>query len=210
MSRVRLGIVTSAAVVVLTPALLAQGVAFQPVVGSLPSGPILNTTPAVSIDRRYVRLGINAQFIDNAAFSTFVVPGAVSGGPSGPGALGGVGLGGAGGAGRRSEGAQFLAGMNGVIDPSMGYDPAGFPPGAAFMGYPFPYEWPRGGRDDAGRISGPAPGPATDRGGKNPRNAGATRRAAAQRHAHRHAASQPDLPPENASSLLAFVPGSSR
>ena len=139
MSSFRLGIVTSVAVIVLTPALFAQGVAFQPVVGSLPSGPILNTTPAVSIDRRYVRLGINAQFIDNAAFSTFVVPGAVSGGPSGPGALGGVGLGGAGGA-AGGGGGQFLAGMDGVISPSMGYDPTGIPPGANFMGYPFPYD----------------------------------------------------------------------
>src|SRR5271167_4859758 len=126
MNRIRLGIVTIAAVVALTPALFAQGVAFQPIVGSLPSGPILNTTPAVSIDRRYVRMGINAQFIDNAAFSTFVVPGAVSGGPSGPGALGGVGLGGAGGGGGvggaglggaglggggGGGGGQFLAGM---------------------------------------------------------------------------------------------------
>ena len=140
MFRIRLAIVTSAVVVVLTPALRAQGVAFQPIVGSLPSGPVLSTTPAISIDRRYVRLGINAQFIDNAAFSTFVVPGAVSGGPSGPGALGGVGLGGAGGA-AGVGGGQFLAGMDGVINPSAGYEPAGVPPGAAFPGYyPPPYE----------------------------------------------------------------------
>jgi hypothetical protein len=145
-SSIRLGIVTAAAAVLLTPALRAQGVAFQPVVGSLPVGPVLNTTPAVSLDRRYVRLGINVQFIDNAAFTTFSVPGAVTGGPSGPGALGGIGLGGAGGGGGGAAGVggagvgggQFLAGMNGVVDPSVGYYPTGFPPEAAFSGYPTP------------------------------------------------------------------------
>lgn len=85
---IRFGIATSLAVALLAPALFAQAVAFQPVVGSLPSGPILNTTPAISLDRRYVRLGINAQFIDNAAFSTYNVPAAVGGGAERPGRLG--------------------------------------------------------------------------------------------------------------------------
>jgi hypothetical protein len=146
MNPIRLGIVIGALVVVLSPPLFAQGVAFQPVVGALPSGPFLNTTPAVSIDRRYVRVGVNAQFIDNAAFTTINVPGAVSGGPGGPGALGGAGLGGA-GAG------QFLAGMDGVVDPSAGYASAGIPAGPGYMGYPAPYQVPPGW--DVGMSQGP-------------------------------------------------------
>src|SRR5262245_44591408 len=109
MTGTRFGFLTLAIVFVLAPSLQAQAVAFQPVVGALPSGPILNVTPVVSFDRRYVRLGLNPQFIANAGFSTYSVPAAVGGGPGGPGALGGIGLGmGAGGGG-----GQFLAGMNG-------------------------------------------------------------------------------------------------
>jgi hypothetical protein len=127
-----LGIALAGAFVLQAPALLAQGVAFQPVVGALPVGPSLGVTPVVSADRRYVRLSLNAQFIDNAAFNTFMVPGAVSGGPSGPGALGGVGLGGigglgGGGGGGGRVGGQFLAGMNGVIDPSVGFGMGAMP-----------------------------------------------------------------------------------
>jgi hypothetical protein len=92
----------SATIALLASDARAQGVAFQPVVGVLPNGPALNVTPAVSIDRRYVRLGVNPQFIAVEGFNTYLVPAAVGTGPGGPGAVGG---------------GQFLAGMNGVIGP---------------------------------------------------------------------------------------------
>jgi hypothetical protein len=104
----------------------AQAVGFQAVPGFIPQGPVLNVTPAVSFDRRYVRLGVNPQFIANVRFQNFMVPAAVGGGPGGPGALGGIGGlrglggaggGGAGGAGGGAAGGGVLAGMNGVIDP---------------------------------------------------------------------------------------------
>jgi hypothetical protein len=126
MTGIRQVLLTIASVVLLAPSLPAQAVAFQPVVGALPVGPTLGVTPVVSADRRYVRLSLNAQFIDNAAFTTLSVPGAVGGGPGGPGALRGVGL----GMGMGGGGGQFLAGMNGVIDPTMmGYGFGGMPPG---------------------------------------------------------------------------------
>src|SRR4051794_2061840 len=110
----------------LVPAARGQGVAFQPVVGAIPNGPTLGVTPAVSIDRRYVRLGVNPQFIGVEGFNTFLVPGAVGGGPGGPGG-GGLGLGAVGGG-------QFRAGMDGIISPAMesGFD--GVPPGYGFAG----------------------------------------------------------------------------
>jgi hypothetical protein len=128
MTGIRLALLTIATMLLLAPSVPAQAVAFQPVVGVLPVGPTLSATPVVSADRRYVRLTLNPQFIDNAAFTTLSVPAAVGGGPGGPGALGrgglGMGLGGGGGG-------QFLAGMNGVIDPTMmGYGFGGMPPGA--------------------------------------------------------------------------------
>jgi hypothetical protein len=129
MTGIRVALLTIATVVLLAPSVPAQAVAFQPVVGVLPVGPTLSATPVVSADRRYVRLTLNPQFIDNAAFTTLSVPAAVGGGPGGPGALGRVGLGmGVGGGG---GGGQFLAGMDGVIDPTMmGYGFGGVPPGA--------------------------------------------------------------------------------
>jgi hypothetical protein len=148
MSALRLGLMTIATVVLLSPALPAQAVGFFPVPSALPVGPTLGVTPVVSADRRYVRLSLNAQFIDNASFTTLSVPAAVGGGPGGPGALGRLGLGmgggglgagagggGVGGAGAGAVGGQFLAGMNGVIDPSTmgygyGYGYGGMPPGA--------------------------------------------------------------------------------
>jgi len=141
MTGIRLALLTIATILLLAPSLPAQAVAFQPIPGALAVGPTLSATPVVSADRRYVRLTLNPQFIDNAAFTTLNVPAAVGGGPGGPGALGGVGLGmGVGGGG------QLLAGMNGVIDPTMmGYGYGGMAPGAgagaaidpnlAFMGW---------------------------------------------------------------------------
>ena len=109
----------------------AQGVAFQPVVGAIPNGPTLGVTPAVSIDRRYVRLGVNSQFLAVEGFNTYLVPGAVTGGPGGPVALGGVGLRGVGGE-------QFMAGMDGAISPAMGFSSYDTPSGYGFAGYQGP------------------------------------------------------------------------
>src|SRR3954449_12997634 len=118
--------VVGAAVLLIAHAVYAQGVAFQPVVGSLPNGPSLGVTPSVSIDRRYVRLGVNPQFIGVEGFNTFLVPGAVGGGPGGPGG-GGLGLGAVGGG-------QFRAGMDGIISPAMESGFNGVPPGYGFAG----------------------------------------------------------------------------
>jgi len=119
--------VTSAALVMLASTATAQGVAFQPVVGAIPNGPTLGVTPAVSIDRRYVRLGVNAQFIGVEGFNTYLVPGAVGGGPGGPGALGGIGLGAVGGG-------RFLAGMDGAISPMSVTGLYGMPQGDGLNG----------------------------------------------------------------------------
>jgi hypothetical protein len=81
----------------------AQGVAFIPNVSSFPNGAILSTTPVVSADRRYVRLGLVPQFTEIEAFSTFQVPAAVTGVPGN--GLGGGGIGGVVG----------FAGMNGPM-----------------------------------------------------------------------------------------------
>src|SRR4051812_4727114 len=103
------------------PSARAQ-VAFQPVVGAFPNGVTMSTTPVVSADRRYVRIGVNPQFSALEGLDAFSVPAAVSGGPGGPGALRSV-----------SVGATFNAGMNGVggepenYGDNPGYNPAFFP-----------------------------------------------------------------------------------
>jgi hypothetical protein len=118
----------------------AQAVAFDPIIGSAPSGQTMTVTPAVSADRRYVRLSVNGFFNTVNGFSSFTTPlGAVGGGGSGAGGLGGGGLGGGlgGAGGLRSVGGfggageTFNAGMNGVIGPAgfdggMGFDPTGY------------------------------------------------------------------------------------
>lgn len=55
-------------------------VAFQAFPSAIPSGATLDVTPAVSADRRYVRLSVNPFFNDVAGFSNFPVAGAVAGG----------------------------------------------------------------------------------------------------------------------------------
>jgi hypothetical protein len=77
---------------------LGQAIGFQPIPAPLPSGAMLDVTPAVSADRRYVRLGINVSFNEISGFTTYSVPAAVSGGGAGMNGLIG-GLGGAGGPG---------------------------------------------------------------------------------------------------------------
>jgi hypothetical protein len=79
-------------------------VAYQPNIGTFNDGVVLSATPAVSADRRYVRIGINPQFTSLIGFNNYSVPAAVGSGPGGPGALGGaVGLG-------------VPAGMYGLLD----------------------------------------------------------------------------------------------
>ena len=66
---------------------------------------MLDVTPAVSADRRYVRMTLGVNFNELIGFTTYQVPAAVSGGGAGMnGPLGGLlggggGLGGAGGLG---------------------------------------------------------------------------------------------------------------
>jgi len=103
------------------------GIAFVPGIGAIPSGATLTVTPAVSADRRYVRLSVDAFFNSLNGFTTFNVPGAVSGG-GGAGAFGG------------------LAGMNGVIG-QVGFGGAGngmsasasFGPRAEALAGPVPF-----------------------------------------------------------------------
>jgi hypothetical protein len=95
-----------------TPVLAQGAVAFQPVVSSFPSGVTLDVTPAVSADRRYVRLGLAPNFTGLNGFDTFAVPAAVGGGGfagmngfvGGAGGMGGGGAAGAGGGGFRAAG----------------------------------------------------------------------------------------------------------
>lgn len=77
----------------LVPHARGQAIAFEPVIGLAPTGSTLGVTPVVSADRRYVRLSVTPFFNVVNGFSTFGIPGAVSGGPS------------------------VNAGMNGVIGP---------------------------------------------------------------------------------------------
>lgn len=123
MTGTRRSIVTVALFVLLAHDAGAQ-VAFQPVIGVIRNGPSLGVTPSVSFDRRYVRLGVNPQFIGVEGFDTYLVPAAVSSGPGGPGAV---------------LGGQFLAGMNGVIAPNREADYAGIPQG--HQGFPGNPAW---------------------------------------------------------------------
>src|ERR1700677_4515147 len=91
----------------LVPHARGQAIAFEPIIGLAPTGSTLGVTPVVSADRRYVRLTVNPSFNVVNGFSTFGIPGAVSGGPS------------------------VNAGMNGVIGPvgvddGRGMNPYGF------------------------------------------------------------------------------------
>jgi hypothetical protein len=147
----------------LCPDTFGQGaVAFDPIIGSAPTGETMTVTPAVSADRRYVRLSVNPFFNTVNGFTAFNTPlGAVggvgaSGGGLGGGGLGGGlgglggGLGGVGGlrsvAGFGAGGETFNAGMNGVIGPAgfdraMGYATSGFVgPDGAMQAGAFPYD----------------------------------------------------------------------
>jgi hypothetical protein len=123
------------------PDTFGQAAAFTPNIGAAPTGQTMTVTPAVSPDRRYVRLTVVPFFNVVNGFSTFTTPlGAVAGSGGNPGGgLGGGGLGGGlgGVGGLRSvggldiEGGTLNVGMNGVIGPAgldggVGFAPSGF------------------------------------------------------------------------------------
>jgi type II secretory pathway component GspD/PulD (secretin) len=64
----------------LIPIVGAGAVAFQPTIAALPDGVILNVTPVVSADRRYVRMTLSPFFQTFNGFSNFIIPAAVGGG----------------------------------------------------------------------------------------------------------------------------------
>jgi hypothetical protein len=121
----------------------AQGaVAFQPIIGTFPDGVMLNVTPVVTADRRYVKFpNMNPVFTTLEGFDNFVVPGAVSGGFGGGfggGGFGGGGFGGGGGGfggGAGFGGGGAVGGFNSVGAGAMGmgrlggFPVQGFQPG---------------------------------------------------------------------------------
>ena len=92
-----------------------QAVAFQPNPAAILDGVSLSVTPAVSADRRYVRLSVSPLFQSVQGFQTFPVPAAIAGGGNG-GGLGGGGLGGLGAGGLGGAGGGFRSVMNGPAD----------------------------------------------------------------------------------------------
>ena len=100
----------------------AQGaVAYTPGIGNISEGLSLSVVPAVSADRRYVRLSLNPTFQTIDGFQNFPIPfgvsgaGGTGGGRGGFGGLGG-GLGGLGGVG--GAGAGFRSVMAGMEAPA--------------------------------------------------------------------------------------------
>jgi hypothetical protein len=182
MSVFKASLATIGTLALLAPAAGAQAVAFQPVVGSFPNGVTLSVTPSVSVDRRYVRMGINPQFTVLNGFDTVLVPAAV----------GGVGGAGGGGVGGGVGGIVGLAGMNGPIngfeDPtasaSQGYPSAGFDPSEPAYGGAAMPQWQQGNRA-TGQPVGASPKAARRRKGRtgqtDPRPAPSRQAAAAKR-----------------------------
>ncbi len=113
------------------PEVEAQAVAFQPVVTPFNDGVTLTTTPVVSADRRYVRLGVNVGFNTINGVNAFSFPAAaVSGGGFG-------GLGGFGGMG--GFGSIGLGAVGPVNNYGFGYAPVNT---TTVTGAPFPYYAP--------------------------------------------------------------------
>ncbi len=81
------GLVLASGLAFFSTSARGQAVAFAPVIGTVPDGVLMDVTPVVSPDRRYVRLSVNVGFFGLQGFDTVVVPAAVAGG-GGPGALG--------------------------------------------------------------------------------------------------------------------------
>jgi hypothetical protein len=104
-------------------AVRAQAIGYQPVIASFPDGVIMDTTPVVSADRRYVRIGVNAQFAALVGLTTYNQPLAAAAGGAGRGGLGGLGGGfgglggGGGGGGGAGGGGGRVAGLNGLNGP---------------------------------------------------------------------------------------------
>jgi hypothetical protein len=73
-----------------SPAHAQSAIAFVPGIGLIPSGATMTVTPAVSADRRYVRLTVEPFFNSLNGFTNFNVQGAVSGAGA-FGAFGGFG-----------------------------------------------------------------------------------------------------------------------
>lgn len=118
----------------------AQGAfAYQPVIGTFPSGVMLNVTPVVTADRRYVRfVNLNPQFTTLTEFNNFVIPGAVRGGFGGFGGGGGGGFGGFGfGGGGGGGGIGFNSVPTGALGPGM--TPNGYAPGMMQDGFASAY-----------------------------------------------------------------------
>ena len=144
----------------------AQAIGFQPGVGVAPDGVAMTAIPAVSADRRYVRVSVDAQFSTIDGFQNIGIPFGVSGfgglGSAGAGlGLGGAaggaagaGLGGGGGAGLRSVG--LAMGMDGPLaGGGMGSYPAQ-PRGGFSASDPDPLSYATAGpRDDGSRIPTP-------------------------------------------------------
>jgi hypothetical protein len=108
------GLITLAGLVFNSPAHGQNAIAFFPGIGAIPSGATMTVTPAVSADRRYVRLTVEPFFNSLNGFTTFNVQGAV-GANGGFGAFGGFG------------------GLNGVMaGPGLGGAGGGMSPGGAF------------------------------------------------------------------------------
>ena len=79
----------------LSPATFGQGaVAFDPIIGSAPTGETMTVTPAVTADRRYVRLSVNPFFNAVNGFTAFTTPLGAVGGVGAGGGAGGLGGGG--------------------------------------------------------------------------------------------------------------------
>lgn len=74
-------------------------VGFQPTIATFPDGLMLNATPVVSADRRYVRLGLQPQSATLLSFDVFTIPAAVRSGVGAGGFGGGGGFGAGGGVG---------------------------------------------------------------------------------------------------------------
>jgi hypothetical protein len=121
----------------LAPRAYGQAIAFIPVPGFVPNGSTMTVTPAVSPDRRYVRLTVTPFFNTVNGFQNFTTQlGAVGGG--GAGGLAGMnGLIGQGGAGAAVGGGLGQGMMAGQSD----YPLAGpYPVAGDFAGDPFAVE----------------------------------------------------------------------
>ncbi len=157
-----------------------QAVGFQPVVGSFPSGTTLNVTPAVTADRRYVRMSVNPFFNDLLGFDTFPVPAAVTGGAGMNGALGGGGGIGGGGAGGAGGGGFRAAGLGPLMPRAAGG--GGGPAGgtAGFASDPFAQALDQ---SNATRSASPSASPQREAGARPSARAARPKAGASQAHA---------------------------